>query len=76
MAARVRLRITGTVQGVGYRPFAYRNATALALGGFVLNDSTGVLIQAEGAEEAIAELARRPRPGVRRVQPPGAAEAT
>ena len=53
-----RLRVTGTVQGVGFRPFVYRHATALGLAGFVLNDSMGVLIDVEGEPGDIAELTR------------------
>ncbi|GAC1594731.1 MAG: carbamoyltransferase HypF [Acidimicrobiales bacterium] len=59
MIGRERLRVSGTVQGVGFRPFVYRNATELSLGGFVLNDNVGVIIELEGPTEAIAELARR-----------------
>jgi len=55
---RTRLRVTGTVQGVGFRPFVYRHAVALGLAGFVLNDSAGVLIDVEGDEKHIAELTR------------------
>ncbi len=55
---RARLRVTGTVQGVGFRPFVYRHARALGLSGFVRNDSAGVLIEVEGGDEAVAELAR------------------
>ena len=55
---RERLRVTGTVQGVGFRPFVYRHAVALGLTGYVLNDSAGVLIEVEGAAEAVAELTR------------------
>ena len=56
---RHRLRVTGTVQGVGFRPFVYRHAVALELTGFVLNDSAGVLIEVEGTPERVAELTRR-----------------
>ncbi len=59
MTARARLRVTGTVQGVGFRPFVYRHATSLGLKGFVLNDSAGVLIEVEGDDACIAELERR-----------------
>ena len=56
--ARTRLRVTGTVQGVGFRPFVYRHAVALGLHGYVHNDSAGVLIDVEGEPARIAELAR------------------
>jgi hydrogenase maturation protein HypF len=46
---RLRLRVRGAVQGVGFRPFAYGLASRLALSGFVLNDAEGVLIEIEGA---------------------------
>jgi hydrogenase maturation protein HypF len=52
-ARRVRVRVTGTVQGVGFRPFVYRLAAELGLGGWVLNDSRGVLIEAEGTGAAV-----------------------
>ncbi|GAC1380444.1 MAG: carbamoyltransferase HypF [Acidimicrobiales bacterium] len=59
MVSRERLRVTGTVQGVGFRPFVYQIATDLGLSGFVLNDSSGVVIEAEGTADALTELARR-----------------
>lgn len=55
---RRRLRVTGTVQGVGFRPFVYRHAVALGLTGTVCNDSEGVLIEVEGGSEQIVELCR------------------
>ena len=39
-----QIRITGTVQGVGFRPAVYRIATELGLRGHVCNDGQGVLI--------------------------------
>ena len=45
---RVRARVDGTVQGVGYRPFVYRLAQELGVAGWVLNDERGVLVEAEG----------------------------
>ena len=57
--AHTRIRVTGTVQGVGFRPFVYRHAVALGLAGSVRNDSDGVLIDVEGDAAGIAELRRR-----------------
>ncbi len=57
-AERRRIRVTGTVQGVGFRPFVYRQAVGLGLTGFVRNDSAGVLIEAEGERGALSELCR------------------
>jgi hydrogenase maturation protein HypF len=53
---RVRLRIEGTVQGVGFRPHVYRLASSLGLGGYVLNDERGVLLEAEGDDESVARF--------------------
>ena len=56
---RVRARVAGTVQGVGFRPYVYRLADELGLGGHVLNDERGVLLEVEGGDEAVdAFLAR------------------
>lgn len=46
--ARVRIRVTGTVQGVGFRPFVYGRAVELGLVGEVGNDADGVWIEVEG----------------------------
>jgi hydrogenase maturation protein HypF len=53
-ARRVRVRVGGTVQGVGFRPFVYRLADELGLAGWVLNDTLGVLIEVEGPDSAVA----------------------
>jgi len=53
MNKAVTVLIKGIVQGVGFRPFIYRLATNLSLKGFVLNSSSGVVIEAEGDEVAI-----------------------
>jgi len=50
---RLRVRVTGTVQGVGFRPFVYRLAHEHALAGWVLNDERGVLLEVEGTAAAI-----------------------
>jgi hydrogenase maturation protein HypF len=59
LVERRQIRVSGTVQGVGFRPFVYRHAVALGLSGFVRNDSAGVLIEVQGQTRAIAELIRR-----------------
>jgi len=56
---RRRLRVRGTVQGVGYRPFVYRTAVDLGLGGRVWNDSEGVVVDATGPADRLDDLARR-----------------
>ena len=56
---RVRARVEGTVQGVGFRPFVYRLAAELGLAGWVLNDERGVLLEVEGAAEPVREFMRR-----------------
>jgi hydrogenase maturation protein HypF len=58
-AHRVRARVTGRVQGVGFRPYVFALASELGLAGFVLNDARGVVIEVEGAE-CDAFLARLP----------------
>jgi hydrogenase maturation protein HypF len=50
---RASVRVEGTVQGVGFRPYVYRLAGELGLDGFVLNDSHGVLIEIEGGPEPV-----------------------
>lgn len=46
--ARWRIRLCGTVQGVGFRPYVFRLAQAFGLQGFVRNDGSGVTIEIEG----------------------------
>ena len=50
---RVEVKISGIVQGVGFRPFIVRVAKLFWLNGFVANGSQGVLIEFEGIEESI-----------------------
>ncbi len=61
---RLRLRVRGVVQGVGFRPFAYDLAGRLHLSGFVRNDGEGVLIEIEGpmAQAFLTELETAPPP--------------
>ncbi|HUF38225.1 MAG TPA: carbamoyltransferase HypF [Anaerolineales bacterium] len=54
---RRRIRITGIVQGVGFRPFVYELATRSGLRGSVQNDAAGVLIEAEGEPDVLDRFA-------------------
>jgi hydrogenase maturation protein HypF len=56
---RARVRVSGTVQGVGFRPYVYRLARELGLGGFVLNDARGVLIEIEGGAAVVEAFLER-----------------
>ncbi|HVS52587.1 MAG TPA: carbamoyltransferase HypF [Opitutaceae bacterium] len=53
------LRVRGTVQGVGFRPFVLRVATELGLRGWVRNDTEGVLVRAIGEPRQLERLATR-----------------
>ena len=52
------IRVRGVVQGVGFRPFAYRLARRFELGGWVRNDPEGVEIHVEGHAGALDSFAR------------------
>lgn len=56
---RVAVRVTGVVQGVGFRPFACGLARSLGITGHVGNDGAGVFCEAEGHPAVIAEFLRR-----------------
>jgi len=56
---RIRLRVRGRVQGVGFRPFVFRLANSLGLSGWVRNDALGVLIEVEGRESAVTTFKRK-----------------
>ena len=66
-AQRLRIRVRGTVQGVGFRPYVYGLARTLDLGGFVSNDAEGVLIEIEGprVREFLQALPRQAPPRAR-----------
>jgi hydrogenase maturation protein HypF len=59
LAQRVQIKVEGTVQGVGFRPFVYRLARELELAGWVTNTRSGVLIEAEGDTGGIESFLRR-----------------
>ncbi len=56
-----RIRVSGIVQGVGFRPFVWRLARQLQLTGWVRNDAQGVEIEAQGTTAQMAELLARLR---------------
>jgi len=53
-----RIRISGTVQGVGFRPWVYRVAIDAGVTGRVRNDARGVTIEAFGDDDALARFVR------------------
>jgi hydrogenase maturation protein HypF len=59
LTRRARVRVQGTVQGVGFRPYVYRLADEHRLTGFVLNDSQGVLLEVQGSTGAVEEFLER-----------------
>ena len=54
-----RIRLTGVVQGVGFRPFVWRLAKELKLSGWVRTDAKGLEIEARGPEQKIDALVER-----------------
>jgi len=60
-SVRRKFQITGVVQGVGFRPFIYRLATECRLSGYVLNDSSGVVIEVQGPRPLVDAFAGRIR---------------
>lgn len=62
------LKVRGVVQGVGFRPYVFRLARELGLGGWVRNDGDGVAIHLQGEPEALDAFVRQLE-----AQPPPAA---
>ena len=57
-------RFIGRVQGVGFRMFVEKNASALGLTGWVKNMPDGsVVMEAQGSEDKLEELKTRIREG-------------
>lgn len=50
---RAKIFITGTIQGVGFRPFIYNLANQLNITGWVNNNTNGVQIEAEGSSKQL-----------------------
>lgn len=66
---RVAVSVQGTVQGIGFRPFLYREAARNGLTGWVRNRSDGVELEVQGPSGAVeaflASLQTRPPPAAR-----------
>ena len=58
MLKHLHIRVQGIVQGVGFRPFIYRLALEKGIKGYVLNDTEGVTIEAEGEEEDLKSFVK------------------
>jgi len=56
---QAQIRVSGQVQGVGFRPFVYRLAHELGLAGWVRNDGEGVEIAIEGDHPQVMRLIER-----------------
>ncbi|MBU3751926.1 MAG: carbamoyltransferase HypF, partial [Mycobacterium sp.] len=69
VTVRVRLDITGVVQGVGFRPAVARIAAEFGLTGWVYNDAGAVHCEFEGprsdVDAAVTALRERPPPMAR-----------
>lgn len=53
LQTRKRIKVTGVVQGVGFRPFVYQLAERSGISGWVTNTSRGVMIEAEGEKDRL-----------------------
>ncbi|MCX8117029.1 MAG: carbamoyltransferase HypF [Desulfobacterota bacterium] len=55
---RATIRITGIVQGIGFRPFIYNLAKRREIRGWVLNNEQGVFIEAESGDGNLERFIR------------------
>jgi len=66
MLEAINIQVKGVVQGVGFRPFVYREAKRHLISGWVLNATEGVFIHAEGEakllDEFVLEISENPPP--------------
>ncbi|BFM38756.1 carbamoyltransferase HypF [Synechocystis sp. LKSZ1] len=70
-AQHLRVTVQGKVQGVGFRPFAYRLAKGLGVNGWVQNSSRGAVLSLEADALILAEFLERLRT---QLPPPGQIE--
>jgi hydrogenase maturation protein HypF len=59
MQVRKEIRVTGVVQGVGFRPYVYRLATDRHLSGNIINTPAGVTIEVQGPQDRIEDFVSR-----------------
>lgn len=59
MIERLRGRVQGTVQGVGFRPFVARLAGEMDLAGWVRNEGGSVALEIEGEHTLLEQFGRR-----------------
>ena len=55
----MQIKVSGTVQGVGFRPTVCRLARDVGVVGEVLNDASGVLITTTGDSDSLSEFLER-----------------
>lgn len=66
--SRVRVRVRGLVQGVGFRPHVYGLAQRFGLTGWVRNDEQGVILEVQGtATDAFVQTLSREAPPLARI---------
>lgn len=65
---RLRVSLSGNLQGVGFRPFVFRLAVELRLKGWVQNSSQGVRLEAEGTPDGLKTFINR----IQQERPPSA----
>ncbi|MBL7075126.1 carbamoyltransferase HypF, partial [candidate division KSB1 bacterium] len=58
MKKHLKIRLSGVVQGVGFRPFVYNLAHRYHLPGFVFNDDHGVQVEVEGEVNTLDQFFR------------------
>ena len=56
---RLQILIKGAVQEVGFRPFIFRLAESLNLKGYVINSSSGVIIEVESSEKILKDFIKK-----------------
>lgn len=63
MTKRLKIQLTGRVQGIGFRPAVYRLAAKLHLAGLVYNDTKGVTIEIQGLSTQVNRFLKRLKTG-------------